>query len=166
MTFAAIPAGSALFVDANIFIQHFGWDPVLQPVCQQLLERIARQELAGFTSTHAVSEMAHRLMTLEAITVNGLPVAGIAQRLRKNPAEVQKLSRFRQAIQGIPQFNIQVLPIPESLLDAAAAISQTTGLLTNDALIVAVMQSNGLTQVASTDHDLDRVAGIVRYAPL
>lgn len=52
MTFASIPAGVSLFVDANIFIQHFGWDPVLQPLCQQLLERIGRQELAGFTSTH------------------------------------------------------------------------------------------------------------------
>ena|SRR6516164_570667 len=165
MTFANTPAGTSLFVDANIFIHHFGWDRVLQPVCQQLLERIARQELAGFTFTHALSEMAHRLMTLEAINVNGLPATGIAQQLRKNPAEVQKLTRFRQAIQGIPQFGIQVLAIPEPLLDVAAAISQSLGLLTNDALIVAVMQANGLTNVASSDPDLDRVPGITRYAP-
>jgi hypothetical protein len=39
--------------------------------------------------------MAHLLMTLEAINVNGLPANGIAQRLRNNPAEVQKLTRFR-----------------------------------------------------------------------
>jgi hypothetical protein len=45
-------------------------------------------------------------MTLEAINVNGLPANGIAQRLRNNPAEVQKLTRFRQAIQSIPQFGV------------------------------------------------------------
>jgi hypothetical protein len=33
----------------------------------------------------------------------------------------------------------------------ALAISQQTGLLSNDALIVAVMQSNGLTNLASHD---------------
>jgi predicted nucleic acid-binding protein len=38
--------------------------------------------------------------------------------------------------------------------------------LTNDALIVAVMQDNGLTTLASLDADFDRVPGITRYAPV
>ncbi len=33
------------------------------------------------------------------------------------------------------------------------------------ALIVAVMQSHGLTNLASSDSDFDRVAGLTRYAP-
>jgi predicted nucleic acid-binding protein len=37
--------------------------------------------------------------------------------------------------------------------------------LTNDALIVAVMQAHGLTNLASHDADFDRVPGITRYAP-
>jgi predicted nucleic acid-binding protein len=37
--------------------------------------------------------------------------------------------------------------------------------LTNDAIIVAVMQVNGLTTLASNDPDFDRVPGITRYAP-
>ena len=45
-------------------------------------------------------------------------------------------------------------------------MSQSTGLLTNDALIVAVMQHYGLTRLASSDPDFDRVPGITRYAPL
>jgi predicted nucleic acid-binding protein len=47
----------------------------------------------------------------------------------------------------------------------ATTISQQTGLLINDALIVAVMQAHGLTKLASHDADFDRVAGISRYAP-
>lgn len=80
MTFASISAGTSHFVDANVFIHHFGWDPLLQAPCQELLERIARQELTGYTTTNTVTEMAYRLMTLEAINVNGLPANGIAQR--------------------------------------------------------------------------------------
>jgi predicted nucleic acid-binding protein len=43
--------------------------------------------------------------------------------------------------------------------------SRLTGLLSNDALIVAVMQASGLTKLASNDADFDRVPGITRYAP-
>jgi len=32
-------------------------------------------------------------------------------------------------------------------------------------LIVAVMQANGLTNLASNDADFDRVPGLTRYAP-
>jgi predicted nucleic acid-binding protein len=165
MTFASIPAGISLFVDANILIHHFGSDPVLQPLCQQLLEWIGRRELDGFTSTHALGEVAHRLMTIEAMMMNGWPMAGIAQRLRQHPGAVQKLTRFRQALQAIPQFDVRVLAIHDKLPDTAAAVSQQTGLLTNDALVVAVMQANGLSHLASIDPDFDRVPGLVRYAP-
>jgi predicted nucleic acid-binding protein len=55
--------------------------------------------------------------------------------------------------------------LPPHLVDIAAAMSQQTGLLTNDALVVAVMQANGLTNLASSDADFDGVAGITRYAP-
>jgi predicted nucleic acid-binding protein len=58
------------------------------------------------------------------------------------------------------------LPEPPDLLDAAAGISQAFGLLTNDALIVAVMQANSLSYLASNDADFDRVPGLTRYAPV
>jgi predicted nucleic acid-binding protein len=38
--------------------------------------------------------------------------------------------------------------------------------LTGDALILAVMQSIGLTQLASLDDDFDYVGGISRYVPI
>jgi predicted nucleic acid-binding protein len=165
MTFADLPAGAAVFVDANTLVYHFQPHPLLGTACTDLMERIERQELAGFTSTHILSEVAHRLMTLEACSLFGWPFAGIAQRLRQHPAQVQTLTRFRQAIQEVPRLGIQILTILPQLIDAAAAVSQQTGLLSNDALIVAVMQANGLTDLASNDADFDRVPGLTRYAP-
>ena len=35
----------------------------------------------------------------------------------------------------------------------------------NDALIVGVMLAHGLTRLASSDADFDRVPGLTRYAP-
>ncbi|HBI44034.1 MAG TPA: hypothetical protein DDY78_14460 [Planctomycetales bacterium] len=166
MTFADLPGGTAVFVDANTLVYHFQPHPVFGPACTDLLERIEHQDLSGFTSTHILSEFAHRLMTLEACALFGWPFSGIAQRLKKHPVQLQGLTRFRQAVQEVPQFGIQILTIPPTFIDAAAAISQQTGLLSNDALVVALMQANGLTHLASNDADFDRVPGITRYVPV
>lgn len=64
-----------------------------------------------------------------------------------------------------PQYGVQLLTIPPHLIDAAAAITQQTRLLSNDALIGAVMQANGLTNLASHDADFGRVPGLSRDAP-
>jgi predicted nucleic acid-binding protein len=164
MKFADLPNGSSVFVDGNTLVYHFQPHPGFGPACTDLLERIERQELLGYTSTHVLSEMAHRLMTFEACAAFGWPYAGIAQRLGNHPAQVQSLSRFRQAISEVFRYGLRVLTIPPDMIDAAAVVSQQTGLLSNDALIVAVMRGNGLTNLASHDADFDRVPGLTRYA--
>ena len=64
------------------------------------------------------------------------------------------------------QSRIQVLTIPVPLIAEGARLSRQTGLLSNDALIVAVMQANGLTRLASNDADFDRVPWLTRYEPI
>src|SRR5262245_19728054 len=103
-------------------------------------------------------------MTFEASMRFGWS-AKVVDRLKQNPAAVRQLVHFRAAVQKIPQMGIHVLTIAGPLVDTAAGISQSTGLLTNDALVVAVMLANGLTSLGSSDADFDRVPGITRYAP-
>src|SRR3954471_16594633 len=74
--------------------------PHYGPPCTQLLERIEKQEVDGVTSTHIITETAHRLMTMEAIASFGWPLAGVAARLRRNESEIKKLSNFRRAIEA------------------------------------------------------------------
>ena len=165
MTFASLPRGTSVFLDANTFVFHFQPHASFGPPCAALLMRIERQELVGYTSTHVLSETAHRLMTIEARAMSGWSAGKLLQRLKQNPAAVQSLTAHRRAIEQILQSRIRVLSIPPAMLAAAAALSQQHGLLTNDALIVAVMHANGLTELASNDDDFDRVPGFTRYAP-
>jgi predicted nucleic acid-binding protein len=165
MTFTSIPQGSQVFLDANTLVYHASADPAYGAACKQLLERIARGEVEGFTSAHVLADVAHRLMTLEAIANFGWAAKGIAARLRHNPAEVQKLTRFRQAIDEVGQMGVHVLPLDFTLVSAGTVLSQVHGLLTGDALVVAVMQRHHLTALASLDADFDRVPGLTRYAP-
>ncbi len=164
MKFADIPAGASVFIDANPLVYHFVQDPSFGAACTDLLIRIRPQEIAAYTSTHVVAEMAHRVMTLEAISAFSWPANQIAQRLRKNISHVQRLARFRTAIQEVPAFGIQLLTVQPDLMDAGAAISQRMGLLTNDALVVAVMHSHNLANLASNDSDFDREPSITRYS--
>jgi predicted nucleic acid-binding protein len=129
------------------------------------LDRIARNDLAGFTATHVLSEAAHRLMTLEAIALQNWPQTGIALRMRNHPAVVQSLTRFRPSIESIQNRGVQVVVVDPSHVVHALAVSQQTGLLHNDALVVVVMQHSRLTNIASVDTDFDRVPGITRYSP-
>lgn len=162
MIFADLPMNSAVFVDANIFVFYFQPHAVLGPHCTTLIKRIELKELVGFTSTHVLSEVAHRLMTMEASMKFGWQ-GKIVNRLKRDPSALQKLAGFRQAGQQIPKLGFQILTISAPLLDAAADISQKYGLLTNDALVVAVMQAHGLVNLASHDADFDRVPGLARY---
>lgn len=165
MKFADIPAGTAVFVDANPLVYHFAPEPVLGPACCELLDRIARGEIAGFTSSHVLSNVAHRLMTIEAMTTFGWVLPGIARRLQQHPSEVQTLAAFRRAIEAVPSLGVQVVDVTLDHVLSAAQISQHHGLLSGDALVVAVMRSRGITHLASHDADFDRLTDLVRYSP-
>jgi predicted nucleic acid-binding protein len=161
-----IPSGLEVFLDANVLVFYFGPDPVYGPPCQRLLERIEQQDVAGVTSVHVLSEAMHRAMTIEAIAKHNYPVNGIGQRLRRRPTDIQGLTRFRTLGQKVFDIGVRVLPIEANLVDRGAEISQQLGLLTNDALIVALMRERGLSNLASHDADFDRVPSVVRYSPV
>ena len=165
MTFSEIPAGAGVCLDANTFVYAFARHAPFGPSCRQLLERVDREEISGVTSAHVLSETAHRLMTLEACAVLGWPFAGIARRLKRHPAQLQQLSAYRGAIEQILSSRVEVIAVSPELVLAAADVSRQHGLLSGDALVVALMQQLGLTHLASHDADFDRVTGITRYSP-
>ena len=152
MTFDNIPAGLAGFVDANCLICDATLDPTYGPACKRLLERVENKGLTGYTSAAVLAEVSHRLMTIEAMQAFGWKSAGIALRLRNHPIQVQTLKRFRQAIQEIPLLAIRILSVDPAWLDSAAAISQQTGLMHNDALLIAAMRAQ-ITDPAGDTHD-------------
>lgn len=165
MTFDPIPANESVFLDANTLIYHFTAHARYGAACTRLVERIERLEIRGFTSAHVLGDVTHRLMTIEAMTRLGWPASGLAARLRRHHAEIPNLQLYRQALARVPQLGVQVLPITEVLVQASVHLCQQFELLVGDALIVAVMQAKGLTNIASNDADFDRVPGLTRYAP-
>jgi predicted nucleic acid-binding protein len=157
--------GETVFLDANILVYHFAPHPLFGPACNQLVRRIEQQMLSAYTSTAVLSDVAHHLMTFEASARFGW-TSKVVQHLRQDPSAVKQLSTFHQAIVEVPELGIHILAIPETLVATAALLSRQTGLLSNDALIVAVMQLHGLSKLASHDPDFDSVPGLTRYGPV
>jgi predicted nucleic acid-binding protein len=165
MTFNDIPAGAAIFLDANVIVYAIAQHPTYGAACERLLDRIEQQDVQGFTSAAVLADVAHRLMTIEACDRFGWPAQGIANRLRRHPGEVQQLVLPRRGVDEIHVARVDILPVTEQHVSRAVDLAQQFGLLTGDALIVAVMQAQGLTALASLDADFDRVPGLIRYAP-
>jgi predicted nucleic acid-binding protein len=74
--------------------------------------------------------------------------------------------KSRQALDEIMRIGIHVLPVNAQQMLLAGDLSRRHGLLSGDALIIAMMQSAGLTKLASNDAEFDRVPGITRFGPL
>lgn len=166
MTLADIPAGTTVFIDTNILLFAVTNHPQFGAICNTFLDRVEHQEITAVTSPHVLGEVVHRMMMIEACDRFGWPVQGIANRLRRHPAEVQQLVRPKQALDEIEAAGVSVLTINPPLVPLATDLCRQTGLLYNDALIIALMQTHGLTALASLDADFDRVPGITRYAPV
>ncbi len=166
MTLADIPAGTTVFVDANILLFALSNHSQYGAACETFLDRVEHQEITAVTSPHVLGEVVHRMMTIEACDRLGWPIQGIANRLRRHPAEVQQLVRPGQALDEIDAARVTVLTLTPPLVHSATNLSRQTGLLYADALVVAIMQDHGLTHLASLDADFDRVPGLTRYSPV
>jgi len=100
MTIDGIPSGVSVFIDANPFIYHFTPHATLGPSSRRLMEHIARRQVVGITSAHVLTNVAHRMMTVEAMARFMWPAAGIASRLSKHQ-EIRNLNGHRQSLDEI-----------------------------------------------------------------
>lgn len=162
MSLTEIAAGSAVFVDANIFIYHFAGQ---SEDCSSLLARVESGELRGFTGQISILEVAHRLMILEAIEQGFSVKPNPAARLARQPRLVRRLSKYYFSLLRIPKLGIEVLPLPQDFVTASQEFRQSHGLLVNDSLVPMHMHQAGLSVLASADEAFDQIPGIQRFHP-
>jgi predicted nucleic acid-binding protein len=162
MTLTDFQDGDSVFLDANIFIYHFGGRSAQ---CKTLLVRCASRELHGYTSTSILAEVLHRLMIAEAIQKGWVTAKNAVKKLQEKPEVVKQLTEYTADISKIGQMNLAILSLTPGVLAKSEAVRKHEGLLTNDSLVVAFMQNLGLTKLATTDSDFERVPGLEVYKP-
>ena len=162
MSLADLRDGDRVFIDANIFIYHFGGRSL---ECKALLERCARRALLGYTSTPVLAEVLHRRMVAEAIAVGLVTARTAVRKLGDTPEMVKQLTQYQDDVGKIPHMHLTILPLTLDMIQASAAVRKRDGLLTNDSFVVASMREQGITHLATANGDCDRVGGIAVHKP-
>jgi predicted nucleic acid-binding protein len=157
----SLPAGSDVFLDANIFV--YGLSGV-SAECRALLHRCSEEQVTGISSYHVVSEVTHRLMCIEAQS-KGLAGARPRETLNEHPERVRQLTDYWSEIERLLSLNILFLGLDEGIIRAANKERELYGLLNNDSLIVASMRNYGLSRLASRDAGFRRISHLTLYSP-
>lgn len=154
-------SNSRVFVDANIILYAF---QQRSPQCRDFLARCESGSIEGTISTVVLAEVAHRRMTLEA-QAKGVTGANPTRTLSSQPELVRQLSVYAQDVRDLLDGGLVVEPVkPEDFL-VALDIQEQYGLLTNDALNLAVARRLNIEQIASADQSFSRVQGVIVYQP-
>jgi predicted nucleic acid-binding protein len=157
-----VPDHHRVFVDATVCIYHFA-GASLQ--CTRFLERCEHGTIAGVIGAHVLAEIAHRLMTVEAIR-RGLVTSGnVATKLRAKPEAVRQLSLYQTNLDLLSTIGLEILPLSSDTIAASAAPRREHGLLVNDSLTVTLMRQAQIIAIATADRDFLRIPGLDAYLP-
>ena len=112
------------------------------------------------------AETLHRLMIIEAVaTLNIDPKAAI-RHLKANPKHVARLTQHLLVPDHIEAIGIEILTVGIDDIRAGAGIKKDYGLLTNDAINLALMRRHRLTCIASNDADFERITDLLVWKPV
>jgi len=162
MTLAEIEEGTAVFIDANVFVYHFTG---ASSECSALLMRCEANELRGVTSALVLGEVSHRLMMIEAIGRKLVSPGNVARKLARRPEIVRQLAVYEASVQAIPSMGIEIAPLTEATIQQGVRHQRRYGLLTNDSLIVATMLQQGVRILATADRRLTVVDEVEIVGP-
>jgi predicted nucleic acid-binding protein len=162
LTLEAVESDASIFIDAPIFIYHFSG---ASSECRRLLERCERGDLRGVTSVAVLAEVAHRVMTIEAVTKGLISPGNVVRKLREKPEIVSSLRAYQERVEQIPLMFIEVVPLDVGLFLRSAELRKRFGLLVNDSLAAASALELKVDAMASADPDFGRVPGLTLYRP-
>src|SRR5882724_7023255 len=125
MSLADLRDGDRVFIDANVFIYHFGGRSL---ECKAFLERCARRELLGYTSTPVLAEVLHRRMVAEAIAQGLVTARTAVRKLGETPEVVKQLTQYQEDVSKIPHMHLSILYLTLDIVQASAAVRTGEGL--------------------------------------
>jgi predicted nucleic acid-binding protein len=162
LTLDDVPAEAGIFVDSTIFLYHFTG---ASQECRRFLRRCESGEVDGLTSSVVLAEVAHRLMTIEAVASGMVSAGNVVKKLRSKPELVRRLTRYQQQVDKIPLMSVRVHAVDTGTLLRSAEFRSRYGLLVNDSLVLTSAVDHGVTALASADRDFERVEEVQLYSP-
>jgi predicted nucleic acid-binding protein len=170
---SALPAGTRVFVDTNIFHFHFQARSVS---CSQFITRIALGEIEAYVNTQVLSDLLHKLMLFEAFSKNRIrnnnDVRELKNFLKTNRGKAMPLTDYETQFENILAIGLRVLPITEKLLVDTKSERQSYCLMTGDSLHLGTMnrcrakrRKAPLQDIVTYDNDFAFIPGVTVWQP-
>ena len=133
------------FIDTNIFIRHFTRDdPEKAQACLELFQKAEQRQIILTTSESVIAEVVYILSS----------------------KQLYHLSREKIRSLLYPLLSLPGLKLPRRKVYLRALdLYATYSIDFEDALIVAQMERQGITDLYSYDRDFERVPGVTRLEP-
>lgn len=158
-----IPAGSLCVADTNVLIYA---EQGVSPQAQRFVRRCSSGELKAVLPQTVWQELAHKLMLAEAM-MRGLTSGGNpAARLAAKPEAIRGLTLHRAKVKSLLDLGFGFEPCQLSdLTERAFALQEKHGLLTNDAVVLAVALRLKADALVSNDKSFRGVTEPAVYYP-
>jgi predicted nucleic acid-binding protein len=160
-----IPDRTACFVDSNIFYYALTHTPGLSEPSQALMDRAIAGRISVSATIPVLSDTVHKIMAAEASRMVKRERAGIVGFMGHHPEIIGQLVEYPLALERLSVVPMNILSVDVELLRDATRIALQSHLMTNDALIVAVMRRHQLTHLITNDDDFDGVADLTVWKP-
>lgn len=162
MNLLQIPQQQPVIIDTNIFVYAAQRD---SKQCMRLLEKCATDEMFGILPTHILAELTHVLMLAEARDIGLIKGSNPAKQLAENPNKIKTLNRYEVLIRDLLSIGLKLESLQREDFLTAMSLQKQYGLLTNDALFLAVATRLRVTTVVSADSIFKNIQGILLYSP-
>jgi predicted nucleic acid-binding protein len=162
MNLLEIPENESVIIDANILI--YGSDRKSSQ-CFNFIERLASKDMFGVLPTHILAEVMHKLMIREARDSGALKGSNPAKQLSENSQLIKSLSEYKLLIRDLISMRLHLEPCIREDFITAMVLQGEYGLLTNDALFLAIAERLRVRSIVSADAVFKDIKGFNIYRP-
>jgi predicted nucleic acid-binding protein len=158
-----IPAGSLCVIDTNVLLYA---EQGVSAQAQRLVRRCAHGDLKGVLPQTVWQEVTHKLMLAEALMKGLLTGGNPAVRLAEKPEVVRSLSLYQAKVRALVEVGLAFEPCTMAdLMVTGFSLQQRYGLLTNDAVVLAVAMRLEAEALASADKGFQGITEMPVYGP-
>jgi predicted nucleic acid-binding protein len=161
-----IESGTIIFIDTNIFLYKIFEHRKYAKPCSMFLKNINSGKYIGLISIFVCNEVFHRVMMAELMEQYKLEAKQVPRFIKDNPDAIKNLSAAWSAIDNIKEIeNLRIVGVGNDAFELALGYSRRYGLLSNDAVHLAIMKQEGVSTMASNDRDFEKVDWLKLWTP-
>lgn len=163
MTLDDIPSGYLCVIDTNVLLYA---EQGVSHQAQRLLRRCSMGELTGTLPQTVWQEVAHKLMVAETMMKHGISGSNPAECLAGRPERVRSLELYQTKMRALVNLGLRFERCEHrDLLQSAFDLQKRYGLLTNNAVVLAVAIRLEADCLASSDKNFLTVEEVDVFAP-